>query len=107
MSVTTRIGGLNSFYRLNGRDYDVGLHAVTNVTPRGEKKGPLARLLRQLRFRWDDFALAEQVGSVIAFPDVELHFTNDFNLPPLADRREIPSTKAEPGAAAAKDCRVR
>ena len=31
----TTIGGLNSFYRLRGRDYDVGLHAVTNVTPKG------------------------------------------------------------------------
>ena len=27
------IGGLNSFYRLRGRDYDVGLHAVTNYSP--------------------------------------------------------------------------
>ena len=43
------IGGLNSFYRLRGRDYDVGLHAVTNFAPKGAKKGPLARLLRQLR----------------------------------------------------------
>ena len=25
------IGGLNSFYRLRGRDYDVGLHAVTGI----------------------------------------------------------------------------
>ena len=33
------IGGLNSFYRLRGRDYDVGLHAVTNFTPKGTKKG--------------------------------------------------------------------
>ncbi|MEC8432289.1 MAG: NAD(P)-binding protein, partial [Planctomycetota bacterium] len=57
----TTIGGLNSFYRLNGRDYDVGLHAVTNFTPKGTKKGPLARLLRQLRFKWDDFSLSEQV----------------------------------------------
>ena len=38
------IGGLNSFYRLRGRDYDVGLHAVTNFTPKGARKGPLARL---------------------------------------------------------------
>ncbi len=44
----TTIGGLNSFYRLRGRDYDVGLHALTNVTPKGTKTGPLARLLRQL-----------------------------------------------------------
>ena len=49
------IGGLNSFYRLRKRDYDVGLHAITNYTPRGEKKGPLSRLLRQLRMSWEDF----------------------------------------------------
>ncbi len=34
-SGTTTIGGLNSFYRLDGRNYDVGLHAVTNFTPKG------------------------------------------------------------------------
>lgn len=74
------IGGLNSFYRINGRDYDVGLHAMTNYTERGAKKGPLARLLKQLRFRWDDFHLAPQRGSTIAFPSVELHFNNDIRL---------------------------
>src|SRR5215475_11828539 len=57
----TTIGGLNSFYRLRGRNYDVGLHAVTNFTPKGAKKGPLARLLRQLRFAWDDFSLSPQL----------------------------------------------
>jgi len=71
------IGGLNSFYRLNGRDYDVGLHAMTNFTERGAKRGPFARLLKQLRFRWDDFKLAEQRGSSIAFPGVELCFDNN------------------------------
>ena len=71
------IGGLNSFYRLRGRDYDVGLHALTNVTPKGAKTGPLARLLRQLRMRWDDFAIAPQLGSEIAFPGVRLGFDND------------------------------
>ncbi len=74
------IGGLNSFYRMNGRDYDVGLHAMTNFTQRGAKKGPLARLLKQLRFRWDDFHLAPQRGSTIAFPGVDLHFNNDIRL---------------------------
>ncbi|MEX0818974.1 MAG: NAD(P)/FAD-dependent oxidoreductase, partial [Pirellulaceae bacterium] len=74
------IGGLNSFYRLGGRDYDVGLHAVTNFTPKGAKKGPLARLLRQLRFKWEDFALAPQIGSAIAFPDVQLQFGNGLEL---------------------------
>jgi phytoene dehydrogenase-like protein len=71
------IGGLNSFYRLRGRDYDVGLHAITNVTPKGTKTGPLARLLRQLRMRWDDFAIAPQLGSEIAFPNVRLRFDNN------------------------------
>ncbi|HEY3393067.1 MAG TPA: NAD(P)/FAD-dependent oxidoreductase [Lacipirellulaceae bacterium] len=71
------IGGLNSFYRLRGRDYDVGLHALTNITPKGTKTGPFARLLRQLRMRWDDFAIAPQIGSEIAFPGVRLRFDND------------------------------
>ena len=74
------IGGLNSFYRLRGRDYDVGLHAVTNFTPKGAKKGPLARLLRQLRFGWEDFCLAPQIESAVAFPNVELRFNNDIEL---------------------------
>jgi phytoene dehydrogenase-like protein len=71
------IGGLNSFYRLRGRDYDVGLHAITNFTPKGAKTGPLAKLLRQLRLRWDDFAISPQIGSEIAFPGVRLRFDND------------------------------
>lgn len=74
------IGGLNSFYRMGGRDYDVGLHAVTNFTSKGSKRGPLAKLLRQLRLRWDDFHLSEQVGSTIRFPEVALNFGNDFEL---------------------------
>src|SRR3954467_11958598 len=70
------IGGLNSFYRLRGRDYDVGLHALTNFSPKGAKTGPLARLLRQLRLKWDDFAIAPQLGSQIVFPGVRLKFDN-------------------------------
>jgi phytoene dehydrogenase-like protein len=73
----TTIGGLNSFYRLRGRDYDVGLHALTNITPKGTKTGPLARLLRQLRLKWDDLAISPQIGSEIAFPDARLRFDND------------------------------
>ena len=87
------IGGLNSFYRLRGRDYDVGLHAVTNYSPKGAKKGPLARLLRQLRFRWDDFALAPQLGSAIAFPGVELNFTNDPEMFRAEVERAFPAQK--------------
>jgi len=74
------IGGLNSFYRMNGRDYDVGLHAMTNFARRGDKRGPLAKLIRQLRFRWEDFKLAEQIGSSIRFPGVSLDFGNDVEL---------------------------
>jgi phytoene dehydrogenase-like protein len=84
------IGGLNSFYRLGGRDYDVGLHAVTNYAPKGEKRGPLARLLRQLRFKWEDFALAPQIGSVIRFPGASLEFNNDVALLEAEIAREFP-----------------
>jgi len=74
------IGGLNSFYRQRGRNYDVGLHALTNFTPKGTRGGPLARLLRQLRIAWDEFALVEQRGSAIRFPGATLRFNNDFEL---------------------------
>lgn len=87
------IGGLNSFYRLRGREYDVGLHAVTNFTPKGTKKGPLARLLRQLRFKWDDLALAPQIGSSVAFPGVELRFGNDIRLLESEIARAFPAEK--------------
>jgi phytoene dehydrogenase-like protein len=89
----TTIGGLNSFYRLRGRDYDVGLHAVTNFTPRGAKRGPLSRLLRQLRFQWDDFALAPQIGSAVRFPDVMLHFGNEPELLESEVARAFPAER--------------
>ncbi|GIW98056.1 MAG: phytoene dehydrogenase [Pirellulaceae bacterium] len=84
------IGGLNSFYRMHGRDFDVGLHAVTNYTPKGAKHGPLSRLLRQLRIRWEELELAPQAGSVIAFPDVRLRFSNDIELLRSEIEREFP-----------------
>ncbi len=86
----TTIGGLNSFYRMNGRNYDVGLHAVTNFTAKGAKKGPLARILRQLRFKWEDFSLSPQKGSRIAFPNNELRFSNDLDLLRSEIAREFP-----------------
>ncbi|QDV25358.1 hypothetical protein Q31a_36840 [Aureliella helgolandensis] len=85
------IGGLNSFYRQNGRNYDVGLHAVTNFTPAGTKKGPLARLLRQLRFRWEDFELSPQMGSAIAFPGVRIGFNNELDFLRSEIARTFPS----------------
>jgi phytoene dehydrogenase-like protein len=74
----TTVGGLNSFYRLRKRNYDVGLHAVTNYAEPGTKRGPLSKLLRQLRLTWEDFALCPQLNSSIAFPDCTLQFSNHF-----------------------------
>ena len=88
------IGGLNSFYRMRGRDYDVGLHALTNITPKGAKKGPLARLLRQLRFSWDDLQISPQIGSDIVFPGVRLRFSNDVDLLRAEVAREFPAEQA-------------
>jgi phytoene dehydrogenase-like protein len=89
----TTIGGLNSFYRLDGRNYDVGLHAVTNFTPKGAKKGPLARLLRQLRISWDEWSLLPQIGSRIAFPGASLRFNNDFEFFRAEVHRAFPKQK--------------
>lgn len=89
----TTIGGLNSFYRLDGRNFDVGLHAVTNYTPPGTRRGPLAKLLRQLRLRWEDFALVPQVGSRVAFPDATLDFNNDFEFLASQVRERFPQER--------------
>ncbi|HLS28670.1 MAG TPA: FAD-dependent oxidoreductase, partial [Opitutales bacterium] len=43
------VGGLNSFYSLERRQFDVGLHAMTNFVPPGVRGTPLVKLLRQLR----------------------------------------------------------
>jgi len=75
------VGGLNSFYSLEGRKYDVGLHAMTNFVKPGVKGTPLTKLLRQLRIDRDEFALCEQKQSRIAFGphgETSLRFTNDF-----------------------------
>ena len=86
----TTVGGLNSFYRLRGRLFDVGLHAVTNFARQGGGRGPLARLLRQLRLGWEDFPLAPQAGSAIAFPGVSLAFGNEPALLESEIAREFP-----------------
>jgi phytoene dehydrogenase-like protein len=74
-------GGLNSFYSLAGRKFDVGLHAMTNYVPPGVKGTPLGKLLRQLRIDRDEFALCPQKQSKIIFGprgETTLRFTNDF-----------------------------
>lgn len=84
-------GGLNSYYRLDGRDFDVGLHAVTNFAPRTARQAPLNKLLRQLRLTREDFDLHEQKQSAIVFPDCRLRFSNDFNLLASQVRETFPS----------------
>jgi len=73
-------GGLNSFYFKDGHKHDVGLHAMTNYVPPGPraKGAPLTKVFRQLRLTREDFDLAEQNGSRIAWPGESLRFTNDF-----------------------------
>jgi len=73
-------GGLNSFYRLGGYRFDVGLHAMTNYVLPEKRSAPLMRLLRQLRFRHEEFALTPQRMSRVMFPGRTLHFNNDFAL---------------------------
>jgi len=70
-------GGLNSFYRQEGRVFDVGLHALTNYSEKGEKRAPLNKIFRQLRIPRETFDLNPQVGSRISFPEASLAFTND------------------------------
>ncbi len=74
------VGGLNGFYSLQGRRFDVGLHAMTNFVRPGVKGTPLTKLLRQLRIDRDEFALCEQKQSRVAFGprgETSLRFTND------------------------------
>ena len=79
------VGGLNGFYSIAGRKFDVGLHAVTNFTPAGAKNTALTRILRQLRIERDEFALCPQRQCRITFGplrapggSVSLRATNDF-----------------------------
>jgi phytoene dehydrogenase-like protein len=75
----THCGGLNSWYRRRGITIDVGLHAMTNYLPPKKGKGPLTKLLRQLRIRFEELDLKPQKQSRIAFPGADLRFTNDFD----------------------------
>ncbi|RMF88435.1 MAG: NAD(P)/FAD-dependent oxidoreductase [Planctomycetota bacterium] len=70
------IGGLNSFYRRNGHDYEVGLHAMTNIAPREDRGAVLYRTLRQLEIDPDAIGFVPQRQSAIAFPGIRLTFGN-------------------------------
>ena len=69
-----KLGGLNSYYKKGGHNLDVGLHAVTNFSPKGAKGKPLTRMLRQLRIPHADLALRPHNGSEIRFPDARVQF---------------------------------
>ncbi|MCH8157463.1 MAG: NAD(P)/FAD-dependent oxidoreductase [Nitrospinae bacterium] len=84
------VGGLNSFYTRKDRTFDVGLHAMTNYSPKGVRSSPLGKLLKQLRFSHDDFRLCEQEMSEIRFPEKSLCFTNDFELLKQEVREQFP-----------------
>ena len=74
------VGGLNSFYSIEGRKYDVGLHALTNYVAPGVKGTPLGKLLRQLRIDRDELQLSPQKRSRVAFGEhgeISLTFNND------------------------------
>jgi hypothetical protein len=74
----TAIGGLNSWYKRNGRVIDVGLHALTNFVPESDRSAPLNRILRQLRIKRSELELVPQDHSDIVFPDNTLRLNNDF-----------------------------
>src|SRR5476651_2341009 len=87
-------GGLNSFYSIAGRKYDVGLHAVTNYVKPGVKGTPLGTLLRQLRISREELVLCEQRQSRIAFGprgETSLRFTNDFSVLEAEVARAFPA----------------
>ena len=62
------------------RQFDVGLHALTNFIKKGEKGKPFSKLLKQLRLSYDDFKLHPQTHSMIQFPGLSLKFSNEFEL---------------------------
>jgi len=70
-------GGLNSYYERRGRKLDVGLHAMTNFAPKGERGRPLTKLLKQLRIPYEKLELSQQHFSRIMFPGYDLSFSND------------------------------
>lgn len=72
------VGGLNGFYSIGGRKFDVGLHAMTNFVPAHVKGTPLMKLMRQLRIKREELDLCEQAGSRIAFPGCDIRFNNDW-----------------------------
>ena len=85
------VGGLNSFYSVGGRKYDVGLHAMTNFVPREVRGTALGKLLRQLRIERDELDLCPQLGSAVRFPGRGLRWDNGGALLETEVAREFPA----------------
>ena len=73
-------GGLNSYYRRKGVSIDVGLHAMTNFAPEGDRSAPLNKLLRQLRLKRASLGLCPQTFSKILFPGATLRMGNGLDI---------------------------
>ena len=73
----TITGGLNSYYKRGNREFDVGLHALTNFVNQSDRGKPFNKLMKQLRIHYEDFKIHPQNYSKIQFPDQSLKFTND------------------------------
>ncbi len=81
------LGGLNSFFqrvkksptgqRLGIRQFDVGLHALTNFAKKGSRNRPLMKILRQLRIPYDSLLLKEQNYSLIHLDNRKIKFDNN------------------------------
>lgn len=84
------LGGLNSFYSINGRKYDVGLHAMTNFAP-GIKSAPLSKIFRQLRINPEAFDLSPQRQSKIVFNGSTLNFNNNLDFLKSQIAHQFPS----------------
>lgn len=69
-------GGLNSYYTRKGVSVDVGLHAMTNYVPEGERSAPMNKLFRQLKLKRSGMGLCPQSFSEVQFPGMSLRFGN-------------------------------
>ncbi len=76
----TTIGGLNSFYRQRGRDFDVGLHAVTNYTPTGASAGRWPGCCGSCGSAGTTSPWRRRSARRSPFPASRLRFSNDFGL---------------------------
>ena len=72
-------GGMNGYYFRNGHCLDAGLHAMTNIAAENVRSAPLNQLLRQLRIRRSELAIAPQKHSIISFPSASIVLDNSLD----------------------------